>query len=153
MKATMKHYLQPARFAPSSVLMLFVLMSLVTFGAAADVKAKPPITIAGLAGPWQVAVVGNTGCGISSLLYNGTLNAQGKSSGTLTFNSGCGLSNTTETFDILSLKSDGSGTAGLTCGSGCGWIFNIQVSPNRQVMNMVDVTDANNWLAGSAVKQ
>ena len=52
MKATMKHYLQPARFAPSSVLMLFVLMSLVTFGAAADVKAKPPITIAGLAGPW-----------------------------------------------------------------------------------------------------
>jgi hypothetical protein len=106
-----------------------------------------------LAGPWQVAVVGNTGCGISSLLYSGTLNAQGKSSGTLTFNSGCGLSNTTETFDILSLKSDGSGTAGLTCGSGCGWIFNIQVSPNRQVMNMVDVTDANNWLAGSAVKQ
>lgn len=153
MKATMKHYRQPARFALSSVLMLVVLTSLVTFGTAAEVKTKPPITIAQLKGPWQVAVVGNTGCGISSLLYNGTLDGQGKSSGTLTFNSGCGLSTTAETFDILSLKSDGSGTAGLTCGSGCGWVFNIQVSPNRQVMNMVDVTDANNWLAGSAVKQ
>jgi hypothetical protein len=153
MKATMKHYRQPARLALSSVLMLVVLTSLVTFGAAAEVKAKPPITIAGLAGPWQVAVVGNTGCGISSMLFTGTLNAQGKSTGTLTFNSGCGLSTTTESFNILSLNANGSGTAGLTCGSSCGWIFNIQVSPSRQVFNMVDVTDPDNWLAGSAVRK
>jgi hypothetical protein len=117
------------------------------------VKAKSPMTIAGLAGPWQVAVVGNTGCGISSLLFTGTLNAQGKSTGTLTANDGCGLSISTESFNILSLNTNGSGTAGLTCGSGCGWLFNIQVSPSRLVFNMVDVTDPNNWLAGSAVKQ
>ena len=42
MKATMKHYRQPARFALSSVLMLVVLTSLVTFGTAAEVKTKPP---------------------------------------------------------------------------------------------------------------
>lgn len=153
MKTTIKHYRQPTRLALFSVLILSVLTSLVRFGAAADVKARPSITVAGLAGPWQIAVVGNTGCGISSLLFNGTLNAQGKSTGTLTFNSGCGLSTTTERFNILSLKANGSGTAGLTCGSSCGWIFNIQVSPSKQVLNMVDVTDTNNWLAGSAVRQ
>ena len=144
MKATMKHYRQPARLALSSVLMLVVLASLVTFSAAADVKAKSGITVSQLAGPWQIAVAGNTGCGISSLLFNGTLNAHSKSTGTLTFNSGCCLSTTTESFNILSLKPDGSGTAGLTCGSSCGWIFNIQVNRPRLVMNLVDVTDPDN---------
>jgi hypothetical protein len=150
---TMKQYHQPARLALFSVLLLVVLLSIVTFGVAADVKAKSGITVSQLAGPWQIAVVGNTGCGISSLLFNGTLDAHGKSTGTLTFNSGCGLSTTTESFDILSLKSDGSGTAGLTCGSSCGWTFNIQVNRARLVMNLVDVTDPDNWLAGTGVKQ
>ncbi len=135
------------------MLLLVVLTSLVTFGAAADVNAKSGITVSQLAGPWQIAVVGNTGCGISSLLFTGTLNAQGKSTGTLTFNSGCGLSTTTESFDILSLKQDGSGTAGLTCGSSCGWTFNIQVNRAKLVINLVDVTDPNNWLAGTAIRQ
>jgi len=153
MKTNLNRYRQPAQLALSAVLMLAVLTSLVTFGGAADVKAKPPITISQLAGPWQIAVVGNTGCGISSLLFAGTLNAQGTGSGTLTFNSGCGSSSTTETFSIISLNHNGSGTAGLTCGTGCGWTFNIQVSPNKQVINMVDVTDPSNYLAGTAVKQ
>src|SRR5208282_52123 len=78
---------------------------------------------------------------------------QGKSTGTLTFNSGCGLSTTTESFDILSLKQDGSGTAGLTCGSSCGWTFNIQGNRAKLVINLVDITDPNNWLAGTAIRQ
>jgi hypothetical protein len=36
---------------------------------------------------------------------------------------------------------------------GCGWNFNIQVSPSkRTVFNLVDVTDQNEWLAGTAVQ-
>ena len=153
MKGTMNGYRQSARVALSALILLGSTMWLGTFCVAADGKAKSGITVSQLAGPWQVAVVGNTGCGISSLLFTGALNAQGKATGTLTFNSGCGLSTTTETFAINSLRRNGSGTAGLTCGSGCGWTFNIQVNPAKLVINLVDVTDPNNWLAGPAVKQ
>jgi hypothetical protein len=73
-------------------------------------------------------------------------------SGTLVGNSGCGPSSGTQTFTIVSLNSNGSGIAGLSCGSDCGWTFNIQVSPNKQVFNMVDVTDPGNYPAGSAVQ-
>jgi hypothetical protein len=118
-------------------------------------QAATPITVAQLAGPWQIAVSGNTGCGVTSLLYNGKLDSTGKSTGTLTFSSaGCGLTTTTETFNILSLSGNGSGTAGLTCGAGCGWVFTIQVSKTKQVINLVDVSDGGtNVLAGTAVKQ
>ncbi|PYX32388.1 MAG: hypothetical protein DMG80_08435 [Acidobacteria bacterium] len=138
------------RFAVLGLLLLATVGSLVGVSAAA-----PPITIAQLAGPWQVAVTGNTGCGVSSLLYNGKLDSIGHSTGTLTGSSaGCGSSTTTETFNILTLNGNGSGTAGLTCGAGCGWVFNIQVSRNKQVINMVDVHDGgSNVLAGTAVKQ
>jgi len=138
------------RFAVLRLLLLATVGSLVGVSAAAL-----PITIAQLAGPWQVAVTGNTGCGVSSLLYNGKLDSIGHSTGTLNGSSaGCGSSTTTETFNILTLNGNGSGTAGLTCGAGCGWVFNIQVSRNKQVINMVDVHDGgSNVLAGTAVKQ
>jgi hypothetical protein len=138
------------RFAVLGLLVLAAVGSLVGVSAAAT-----PITIAQLAGPWQVAVAGNTGCGVSSMLYKGKLDSTGHSSGTLTGSSaGCGSSSTTQTFNILSLNGDGSGTAGLTCGSGCGWVFNIQVSRNKQVINLVDVVNGGaNVLAGTAVKQ
>ena len=144
---------QPAKRALLAILLFASVGALVTLGAAQDVGVKAPITLAQLAGPWQIAVVGNTGCGISSLLFTGTLNTSGVATGTLIGSSGCGPSNNTQTFTILSLNPNGSGTAGLTCGSGCGWTFQIQVSPNKQVVNLVDVTDPNNWLAGTAVKQ
>jgi hypothetical protein len=153
MKERKNSYCQPAGCALFVALLLVSLMSLATFGSATDVKTKPPITVSQLAGNWQLAVVGNTGCGTSSLLFTGTMNSAGVASGTLTANSGCGETSNSQTFTILSLKHNGSGTAGLTCGSGCGWTFNLQVSPNRQVINLVDVTDPNNWLAGTVVKQ
>ncbi len=66
----------------------------------------------------------------------------------------CGPSSNTQTFTTESLNTNGTGTAGLTCGVGCGWTFNIQVGPNKQVFNLVDVVDvAGNNLAGTAVKQ
>jgi hypothetical protein len=148
MRKTSKNQL--ARLVMAAMLVFVSVLSMVTASAAAE---KPPITISGLAGPWQLVFVGNTGCGISSLLFTGTLSTSGVATGTLIGNNGCGSSNSTQTLTITSLKPNGSGTAGLTCGPGCGWTFDIQVSPNRQVFNVVDVTDPNNWLAGSAVKQ
>jgi hypothetical protein len=143
------------RRAMMAAILLVSLASLVTPGAAQEVKARPEITVSQLAGPWQIGIVGNTGCGESSMMFTGTLSASGVATGTLTGNSyACGPSTTTQTFTILSLSSNGSGTAGLTCGSGCGWTFYIQVSPNKQVFNLVDVVDVNgNNLAGTAVKQ
>jgi hypothetical protein len=152
---TTQYRRQSARFALLAVLLLATVGSLVTLSAAQDVKAKPAITIAQLAGPWQIGIVGNTGCGESSMIFTGTLNTSGVAVGTLTGNSAaCGPSTSSQTFTITSLSTNGSGTAGLTCGAGCGWTFYIQVSPNKQVFNLVDVTDVNgNNLGGTAVKQ
>jgi hypothetical protein len=142
------------RFVVLALVLSAAVMSLVTVSAAADGKAKPAITVNQLAGPWQISIVGNTGCGPSSLLFTGTLNSNGVAVGTLTGNSGCGPSSTSETFTITSLSANGSGTANLSCGASCGFNFNIQVTPNKQVFNLADVTDPpGNYLAGTAVKQ
>jgi hypothetical protein len=150
---TMNNHCQPARLAVFAVLLLATVGSLVTVSAAAN--ANTPITVAQLAGPWQFAIVGNTGCGVSSLLFTGTLNASGTAVGTLTGASGgCAPSTSTQTFTILSLNANGSGTAALSCGTGCGWNFDIQVAINRQIFNLVDVVNGGaNVLAGTAVKQ
>jgi hypothetical protein len=143
-----------AKLTVLAVVLIATVALLATSSTAQDQKVRPKITISQLAGPWQIAVAGNTGCGVSSLLFNGTLNSSGVAVGTLTGSSaGCGSNTTTETFTILSLNATGSGTAGLSCGSGCGWLFNIQVSPNKQMFNLVDVSDGGaNVLAGTAVK-
>jgi hypothetical protein len=149
---TMKNHRQPGRLAVLAVLLLVTVGSLVTLSAA---QAKmSPITIAQLAGPWQIALIGTTGCGSSSLLFTGTLNSSGTAVGTLIGSSGCGLEGTsTQTLTIRSLGANGSGVANLTCGSNCGWDFFIQVSPNKQVFNLVDLDASNNYLGGTAVKQ
>jgi hypothetical protein len=146
---------QPARLALLAALMLVTVVSFVIPAAAGDGKVRPAITVANLEGPWQIAVAGNTGCGVSSLLFTGTLNAGGTAVGTLTGSSaGCGSSSSTQTFTIISLNANGTGTAGLTCGSDCGWTFDIQVSANKQVFNLVDVVNGGaNVLAGTAIKQ
>src|SRR5262245_49090886 len=35
------------------------------------------------------------------------------------------------------MNSNGSGTANLVCGTGCGFNFNIQVAPDRSIFNLV----------------
>jgi hypothetical protein len=150
----MKVQRQVVSVAGAFALLLIATIAFVPVVASAqDANIAPEIKVAQLAGTWQIAVVGNTGCGQTSLLFTGTLSPSGQSTGTLIGNSGCGPSNNTQTFTINSLNANGSGTAGLSCGVDCGWNFTIQVSPNRQVINLVDVTDPNNYLAGTAVKQ
>jgi hypothetical protein len=76
---------------------------------------------------------------------------------TLRTHSSCGDNKTTETFHIISLHPDGSGTAGLTCnnGVGCGWVLTIQVDRSNTIFNMADIepTNPNNYVAGTAIKQ
>jgi hypothetical protein len=62
---------------------------------------------------------------------------------------------TGQTFTVLTISANGSGTANLSCGTGCGWNFNIQVSPDRSTFSLVDVSAANpsNYLSGMAVHQ
>ena len=119
------------------------------------------IKISDLAGSWQAALVfSNTGCGPASGLVNFTLDSTGTTnSATLVghsgFGPGCGDSTTTQTFTIQSLNPNGSGKAGLSCGSGCGWEFTIQVDRHREIFNLVDVepTNPGNFVAGTAIRQ
>lgn len=110
-----------------------------------------------LTGSWEVSLYGVTGCGISDMAVTFTLNSSGLATdaNSIGHSAGCGDgTGTGNTFQILSLNSDGSGTAGLTCGAGCGWTFNIQVSPDRSTISLVDVASFNpgNYLAGEAIR-
>jgi hypothetical protein len=121
------------------------------------------ITKADLSGNWQMTLLGNTGCGLSSMLVTFTLNTAGTATNaTITSHDinptpTCpdGAVSTGNTFTINSVAGNGSGTAGLTCGSGCGWTFNIQVAPDRSIMSVVDIAtfNPNNLLQGTAIHQ
>ncbi len=145
-----KWYRQPLRLAILTVLMLSV-MALFVKPSKATIGT---ITKADLFGNWQGTLVGFTGCGNSSELFNISMNANGAGTATVQTHGSCGDSSLTgQSFTILSLNSNGSGTAGLSCGPGCGWALAIQVAPDRSSMNLVDVTDLGNFLAGSAIHQ
>jgi hypothetical protein len=121
-------------------------------------KATGLISKADLEGPWQTTLVlANGGCGPMSILVNFTLNSAGTATNaTLVSHSGCGTSTTTgQTFTISSLGQNGSGTANLSCGVGCGWNFRIQVSADRSIFNLVDVDVNNpgNYVQGVAIHQ
>jgi hypothetical protein len=132
----------------SATVLLFITPSYASIGN---------INKADLAGPWQMTLTGNTGCGLSSLQVNVTMNAFGNgTNAVIKMHGQCGDSVTTaQTFKILTLAANGSGTANLSCGNGCGWNFNIQVSADRSTFNIVDVDPLNpgNYLAGMAVHQ
>ena len=49
---------------------------------------------------------------------------------------------------VNSVNASGACTAGLSCGSGCGVTFAIQVAPDRVSFNLVDVTDPGQFIAG-----
>lgn len=141
------------------VLLLSTLCLLVVITAVVASKASiGNVSKSDLAGAWQMTIVGQTGCGFGTQVYNFTLNASGSSSSVTgtSHTSGCGDSSISgDTFTIQSLNSNGSGTANLTCGTGCGWNLNIQVAPERSSFNVVDVSSANpgNFIEGTAVHQ
>ena len=147
----MKNHCQPARLASLVVLSLVVVVAMT-----APSSATGNIVKADLSGAWQMTIVGQTGCGFGTTLYTSTLNASGSSSNvtgtyhTAGFGDGTSSGNM---FTIQSLNPDGSGTANLTCGTGCGWNLNIQVSPDRSKFNVIDVSPANpgNYIEGVAI--
>jgi hypothetical protein len=120
-------------------------------------NAAENITVAELQGKWQATLLWSaSGCGAMSGLLNFTFGLNGTTStASLKTNSGCGAGTSTQSFTIQSLNPNGSGTAGLTCGTGCGWQFNIQVAPNVSIFNLVDVDPANpgNYVIGTAIRQ
>jgi len=114
------------------------------------------ITKADLSGPWAATITGDTGCGITTYYFTFTLNTLGSGSGTaVSHTSGCGDGSNTFTFTVSTLNANGSGTGGIGCGTACGWNLNIQVAPDRSVMNFVDVSPLNpgNYIEGTAIHQ
>jgi hypothetical protein len=137
------------RIALLAVFGMAAALSLVTVSHATGNVSKSD-----LSGTWQIVLGGFTGCGQSTELATITLNASGAGTGTLQTHGSCGDSSLTgQTFTVSSLKANGSGTAGLSCGTGCGWAFTIQVSPDRSTFNLVDITDPGNFLEGTAIHQ
>jgi hypothetical protein len=110
-----------------------------------------------LAGPWQMTLTGNTGCGLTSMLVNVSLNNLGTgTNAVIKMHGQCGDSVLSgETFTVLTMAANGSGTANLSCGANCGWNLSIQVSPDRSTFNIVDVdpVNPNNFIGGMAVHQ
>jgi len=112
------------------------------------------VTPSDLYGNWVATLSGFTGCGQAAMHVAINMNATGTGTATLTTHGQCG--NTVlpgQTFRILTLDTNGTGTANLTCGPGCGWNLRVQVSPDRQTMNLIDVDRANpgNFIAGVAI--
>jgi hypothetical protein len=145
-----RQQISPARVAFVTVFVLIILASVAKVSKGTGVIDKDD-----LAGSWQAALVGDTGCGAGTILVNFTLNSSGTGPATLHGHSGCGTTTTTgQTFTVTTLNSNGSGTAGVSCGTGCGFTFAIQVSPDRTQFNMADITDPiPNALAGTAIHQ
>jgi hypothetical protein len=139
-----------------SFLIGLAVVLLASFSQVKVSNATGVIGKADLAGPWAITLIGNTGCGMSTMRATGTLNSAGVGVFTLRgHTTGCSDGVSTEKFTIQTLDSVGSGTAGLTCNNqvGCGWIFKIQVSPDRSMFNLVDLTDPQNLLEGVAIHQ
>lgn len=146
------HNLKPARLAVLAALALITFVSAVTPVAAQDVEPQPEISKANLAGTWQVGIELNGGCGIGSKLVVFTLDSHGTGPASYDANTTeCGPSSGTGTMTITSLHANGSGTAVLSINFVGN--FNIQISPNGQVMNMVEIADTGNYDVGTAVKR
>jgi hypothetical protein len=124
-----------------------------TWLAAAPAANAGTITKAQLAGPWTATLVGNTGCGLTTLYVTFTLNAGGNGGAKIEMHSaGCPDATTSgNVFSIGAVNATGVGTAGLTCGTGCGWTFKIQVDSGVRLFSLVDVTDPSNFLQGVAI--
>ena len=146
-----------ARMAVLAVIVLATMVSAATLSFAADHhKAQPQVTLASLKGNWGGSFFGQTGCGVGATYISFTLDSNGSGRGTAKeafHTAGCGDGTGTYDFVISSLNANGSGTAGLSCGSGCGFALVIQVSKNHQVMTLVDVSDPNNYLEGTVIHQ
>jgi hypothetical protein len=141
----------------STLLLAVALLAVAAIAAplasAADKNAL--VTIAQLAGSWKAAINTTADCGTGLHVLVFTLNEKGSATDVAdTFNTTeCGRGeHTDQTFTITSLSSDGSGTATYS-NAGLPLTLTIQVSPNKDVFNLADTTDAGQYWGGTAVKQ
>ena len=150
---TFRQSISPARVLVLGVLCLATVVSLVKLSRASIGN----ISKADLAGPWQVSLVSaGGGCGAGTTQLNFTLNGSATTTNATeaSHSSGCGNTVLTgQTFTVSALTSNGSGTAGLSCGPGCGFTFAIQVAPDRGSFTLVDMTDPGQFQGGTAVHQ
>ncbi|HEX9246222.1 MAG TPA: hypothetical protein VGA35_08670 [bacterium] len=153
------------RYLRQLVVLVVLSVVAVAFGLVnLPTPARAATNVIALAGPWQAALLwSGSGCGPMSGLVNFTLDKTGTDTKAILRTHGplgpapgpCGDNTSTETFQIITLNPNGSGTAGLTCGPGCGWVFTIQVYRDHKIFNMVDVASENpgNFVEGTAIQQ
>jgi len=131
-------------------------------GVAVVSSVADNIVTADLKGDWHVSLMGHQlrpECVPQDVPVSAaatmTLNVAGAGSINATLRTACGNGDVVNTFAISALNSDGSGTAHLDCGGGCGFDFSIQVSPDRSMFNLVTVspTDTGDMLAGVATRR
>jgi hypothetical protein len=124
--------------------------------AATLAMAQPSYAATSLSGPWQMAISGNTGCGLTSMLVDVTLDSTGFGNNAVVKTHGqCGDSVVSgQTFQILSITGR-TAKANLSCGPGCGWNLDVQIAPGYSIFNLADVdpVNPNNYLAGTAVRR
>lgn len=137
-----------------AVAALPVATALATLVPGVSMAGVGQITLPDFSGSWVATLQGVTGCGPTSMHVQISMNNAGVGTATTTAHGQCGDSTTSGlAFRIQTLNTNGSGTANLSCGAGCGWNLRFQMSPDRQVMNLVDVDPVNpgNYIAGVAV--
>jgi hypothetical protein len=143
----MKDTLQKSRSGLLSTLSLlfFIAASMPAFATGNIVKSD-------LTGTWRMELHGNTGCGFSTMWVIVQMSSGGSGNALLETHGQCGDSDLKlQTFTVKTLTAKGTGTATLSCGTGCGWLFNIQVAPDRSKFNLSDTSDPGNYLEGVAV--
>jgi hypothetical protein len=142
----MKTKSRPALLATLSLLLIIIIT------AAVPASATGNIVKSDLTGTWRMELRGNTGCGFVTMWVIAQITSGGSGDALLETHGQCGDSTLKfQTFTVKSLTAKGTGTATLSCGSGCGWLFNIQVAPDRSKFNLVDISDPGNYLEGVAV--
>jgi hypothetical protein len=114
------------------------------------------IAVADLKGDWQVSLMGHQApdCTVSAAGAL-TLNTAGVGTLSATLHSDCFDGPVVNSFAISTLSADGGGTAHLDCGGGCELDFNIQVSPDRSMFNLVTIAPGNagDMAAGVAIRR
>ncbi len=127
------------------------------FATLAAFSAPPAqaASVAGLAGPWVATLVGNTGCGLTTMYVTFSLNSAGTGNANITTHGQCGDGTISDPITVSAVAPNGAGTAHLSCGTDCGWDFKIQVLPGSKLFSLVDVSpgNPNNYLEGTAVYQ
>ena len=145
-----------AKFAITATLFLVTIAGIAPASAADRQQSSKQPWMSKLQGTWTITLIGFTGCGQSAMLVEVTLDAHGSGSATTTYHTQCGDNQQSGVpFVVQTLKADGRGTANLSCGSDCGWEFQIQMNQDYTIFNLVDVDPNNpgNFVQGVAIHE